>query len=508
MKKHFLLIIFLVFYLTLSLITHKNYGITWDEQAVYERGKMLYRHLIDPNHKSVNDLLNRDSVDDVWPTYYSGYSMILFSLNQNQSYDLYHLYNLIFGSVIFIAAYFFIYLKYKNSFYAILGPLFILLNPRFSGDIAGNPKDMSFAVMYFISVTAIYLTSKYVNVLPRILILGFLFSFTQGLRTIGFGVYLIFIIFELYINREKLIIKKGFNFVEFKKFLVKIIPTILLIFIVANFFMAISWPYIGGNYFKHLTDVFRTASLFPWSGNVFFLGKYFHSLDLPLTYLPVLLLVSLPVFIIISSLGSLFLIKKHIAKNEVFFLVFTVLVINFIFYFTVNPVVYNGLRHFLFILPFFSLLSVIFIIEVIKNSHPLKKFFIIFITINCLFVIISITKIFPYQYLYFNELVGGFKGGAKNFEIDYWNASFKEGIEWLKKHELDPDIKYGIYTCSSSHSLLNYFTYNLTWAKDLDEADYAICHTSSQEYKNISGDILYTVERDSVPLNYVIKINR
>ena len=32
----------------------------------------------------------------------------------------------------------------------------------------------------------------------------------------------------------------------------------------------------------------------------------------------------------------------------------------------------------------------------------------------------------PYEYIYFNELVGGGKGATGNFEVDYWAAVTKK----------------------------------------------------------------------------------
>jgi len=505
MKKHLPIFIFIIFYLFYVFFSYKTFGITWDEQAVYERGKQLYQHLIDPNRSSNNDLIIRKSVDDVWPTYNNSYATVLFALNQNQSYETYHLLNLLIATSIFVSAYLFLYKKYKKPWLSILGPLFIVLNPRFFGDIAANPKDMPFAVLYFVSIFAVYFIPSVKNILLRVLILGFLFAFTQSSRILGFTIYFILFIYDIFLWKYNL--EKNKQHTNFIAFLRHEILYLLMIFICSNFFMLITWPYIGSNYFKNLIDVIKTAKQFPWMGTVFFMGKNYLSLDLPRYYLLVWLGISMPIFILISIIGSFYLIKKVWKKNEVLFLSILVIGVNLLIYLVTKPVIYNGIRHFLFLLPFFSLLAAVFTIELINSKYTKFKIIFLFILIiNSLSVINSQIKLFPYQYLYFNELVGGLKGGSRNFVTDYWNASFREGILWLKKNKIKDNKKYLIYLCGSSLSMFYYLSNNMEWASSYDKADYAICSEHTKEYKKIPGEVIYAVTRDSVPLNYVIQI--
>jgi len=494
MKKHLPLIIFLLCYFCYILLTYKTFGITWDEQAVYERGKMLYEHLIDPDKKFDSNLVIKKSEKDVWPSYNNSYAAVLFAFNKDQSYERYHLLNLLFGTLIFISNYFFLYKKYKKPWLAILGPLFLVLNPRFFGHLAANPKDMPFAILYFVCVASIYFFSSLKNVLLKVLIFGFLFSFTQSIRTIGFSLYFILFIYDFLKQ------KKSVNFF-LQEFLY-----ISIIFFISNFFMIISWPYIGSNYFKNFADVLQISKSFPWEGTVFFLGKNYFSLNLPRFYLPIFFVIGTPLFIFFSAIGSLFLLKKNFLKNEVLLLANLVIFINTIFYFVLKPVVYNGLRHFLFLLPFFSTLAAVFVIESFSWKKMIKRIFLVFVSINSLLVIVAQIKLFPYQYLYYNELVGGLKGASRYFETDYWNASFREGILWLEKNVTNDKKKRKIYTCGTSLSVFYYFTDNLEWVANYDQADFAICYTGSAEYKKIPGKIIHTVQRDSVPLNYVIQI--
>ena len=39
----------------------------------------------------------------------------------------------------------------------------------------------------------------------------------------------------------------------------------------------------------------------------------------------------------------------------------------------------------------------------------------------------------PYQYIYYNSLVGGAKGAFRNFELDYWGTSYREAALYINQ---------------------------------------------------------------------------
>jgi len=130
---------------------------------------------------------------------------------------------------------------------------------------------------------------------------------------------------------------------------------------------------------------------------------------------------------------------------------------------------------------------------------------IIFTILSAVLVTANQIDIFPYQYIYFNELVGGLHGGAKYFDTDYWAASSLEALNWLGQNKKN---NYNVYTCGLPLTLILYFPPNMTWVGSADKADYAICSTSQIEYKKIPGKIIHTVERDDVPLSLVIQLKK
>ena len=58
--------------------------------------------------------------------------------------------------------------------------------------------------------------------------------------------------------------------------------------------------------------------------------------------------------------------------------------------------------------------------------------------------VISIANLHPYQYVYYNSLVGGVTGAARRFELDYWCTSFREAADWLNQ-TLPPEATLAVW---------------------------------------------------------------
>ncbi len=43
----------------------------------------------------------------------------------------------------------------------------------------------------------------------------------------------------------------------------------------------------------------------------------------------------------------------------------------------------------------------------------------------------------PYQYLYYNPLVGGLEGAARNYDTDYWVNIMPEAVDELEAYVVD-----------------------------------------------------------------------
>jgi ABC-type transport system substrate-binding protein len=162
----------------------------------------------------------------------------------------------------------------------------------------------------------------------------------------------------------------------------------------------------------------------------------------PWYYIPKMVLITAPVGLLFGVfIGPIinWFKKDTLGKLILFLLVFaTVFPLAYAIY--KKSYVYNGWRHFLFIYPTLTVLSIL-------AWHQLGLFIknkAIGLVIWGLFIVTLISPIIwniknhPYQYMYFNEIIGGIKGAHGNYDIDYWNQTPREAFEWLVKNK--PEI--------------------------------------------------------------------
>ena len=118
-------------------------------------------------------------------------------------------------------------------------------------------------------------------------------------------------------------------------------------------------------------------------------------------------------------------------------------------------------------------------------------------------------KLFPYQYIYYNQLTGGVNGAENKFEMDYWAVSYKEAAEklvnYLKNKDKDnfKNKKYNIFVGGPNEAASYYFPENLILTTLYDKADYYIVFTRNNSDRNINYKPIIKIERFNVVLSYV-----
>ncbi len=177
-----------------------------------------------------------------------------------------------------------------------------------------------------------------------------------------------------------------------------------------------------------------------------------------------------------------------------------------------KPSIYDNFRHFLFITPpifLFAGLGLKFILSKISN-----KIQSILLTLAILLPgIIAIINLHPYQYIYYNSLIGGVEGAFRRFETDYWYTSYYECTDYINQVS---SINDTILVYGPSHIVNYYAREDLTIIqynkKDADnqfeESDYAIISTRGNKDLHLLPDeqLIYTIEESGAILAVVRKL--
>jgi hypothetical protein len=446
--------------------------------------------------------------DDGLAVYDHLYSLILYLFNPGCDIETYHLLNLLFALSVFIALFEVLLWQCSRPWLAALGPLFLFLTPRFTGDIPANPKDMPFAVFYFLALAGIlYFHGRAKTpVAVKCSVLGILFGLAQCSRLLGFTLYIVYILFDLHFYYHG---TRKHTFAKSRSYALKLFGTLTAVLILSNLLMAATWPYLRADYLKNLMEMLALSEHFAWNNPVLFMGKAILSTQLPWTYLPVWILITTPLFILFLLGGAWFFIRDKM-KNKLFILLGAALGVNLAFYVCLRPVVYDGIRHFLFLLPILAAIAAMSAIELWRMAKHLllKRMAFGFVVINMLLIALHMARLHPYEYVYFNELAGGLKGAAGRFETDYWAASMKEAVEWLRRNEIkDASKTYRIAGNCNSYQLLFYASPKMVWTESLKDADYYLATTRDDKYQTVDPfRAVHVVAREGVPLSYVFKL--
>lgn len=547
-KNHFLIIAFSIVFIILGILTYDDFGATWDERQAYDRGVSLYQYFFHKKFDNDKDyylsttktdeltnesyacttsknleLTEQSSHDSLMiytneialsqlikekkesgNMYYNAiYSMVLFLFNKQKSYEIYHLLNILFSLSCFVFIYIIFYKKYRKQKYAIIAPLLLFLTPRFLGHIPANPKDIPFANVFIISIACIYFLKQYKRSIVKVLILGLLFGLTMGFRTIGFNLIIIYCIFSLttFFLSEKLSLKK----ISVK--VLQLFLEILTIMIIAFFVIAMTMPYIGSNIFQHIPELLTNGKNFPWEANILFGGQYLPSSEIGLSYLPIWFLITTPLFISFFAIFSLLFIKNK-KSNSLFLLLWIIILVNVVLVVILKPNLYDGLRHFLFLLPIIVILASESIINFFKNVKQkiIKYCAAVLIVINIGFIIYNIITLHPYQYMYFNALIGGLRGAYMRFETEYWGAAHQEGIQWFSENIAHNDNKYYyVFTCADKEQNVAFYSKNMKYRRG-DKDDYKICTTRWQKREPTKNSIIHTIKRHNIPILFITEI--
>ena len=431
---------FLFFYLIIGIYLSLNVGITHDEAHsnwVWELNK----------NNLLNIFFNKEYDVNYLETYHGFYGVgfylistpieILFKNFINLEHINIDGYTLLLKHpIVFIfftvSGIFFrkiIFLVTRDKLFSDLTTIMYLTYPYILGHSFFNIKDIPFMSIwlintyYLIKILNDFFTKDLVKK-SDILLLGILSGYLLSLRISGiliFIEYLIFFIF--YLN--------NFN-IELNKFLKNNIKNISIFLISLIFFTILFYP----GYWSDLSKFFKAVifmSQHIQTVCTVTLGECMKAQNLPSSYIFIWIFFKLPLSILFGLLLFPFLEKKLFMQKEnkliLAPLICTILSIIFLLIiFNVN--LYDELRQIIFLIP------IIFITSLIIFYQFSKKISLIVTSFFIIFFIYQNIKLFPYNYIWLNNL-NLFIQVEKKFEKDYWGVSTRKVADYFNKNNLN-----------------------------------------------------------------------
>jgi len=231
--------------------------------------------------------------------------------------------------------------------------------------------------------------------------------------------------------------------------------SLLTYWLLAALFTLILWPYLWEAPIRHFVQVFLFMAENPTGLQVLFDGQAYRAFDLPRRYLPTLLALTLtepiwPLFGLglVTALWRGFWSWRRSrpaeghaparpALSADYWLALTAFFLPFFYVLLVRPPMYDGFRHFLFILPpaFVTCgLGIETLLRALRQALPNVLGHLVGVGLILLLALPGIwatTRLHPYSYSYYNAWIGGTGGAFRRFETEYWLTCYKEAVEQI-----------------------------------------------------------------------------
>lgn len=438
-------------------------------------------------------------------------------------YDMRHLINSIFGfMMILFAALIARQLgNWRSGFIALV---LLAVSPQLFGQSMNNPKDIPFAAAYVFSVFHFF---RWIKELPHPSVRTLIYSamgiaVATGIRVGGLilvGILLVFLFTELLFNktlREKLIKENG-AFMRLAKH--------LIIVVAAGYFGALLfWPYGLVAPFSNPFKALGEMQNFSTSIRILFDGKHMMSNEVPWNYIPTWIAITTPLIILLPAilLAIMSLFAGKYFRKEYLLLILFAIIFPWAYAVYQKSSLYDGLRHFLFIVPLIVVLSSLFFEFLFKivNSKWIKGAITVMLIGGIMLPLIWSFKNHPNEYCYFNELEGGINGAYGNFETDYWMNSTRESSQWLREQIVASPGKKTIVATNCIEPVRYYFrndtanvevVYVRYYSRGAKDWDYGIFYSrfiDQSQLKNKSWPnthTIYQAKADAVPLSIVVE---
>ena len=429
--------IFLFFLIIFSIYCSLTIGKSWDEIFQLNSGRV-----------TLNYLLSFGRIDE-HILYREYYSAIYWSLNylltqifpHKYQIEASHLVNLIFslGAVIGVGK---LCKELFNKKVGKIVSLILFFYPIFFGHMSFNGKDM---VLAFCHVWIFYLVIRYLKkqdikdkASNYTIFLGILTAMATGVHLTFLGTLIpifLFLLVEIFFLK-KLIIK---NFSK-KKLYIDLIKSFLIFY----FLLVLFWIDTHSNIFllpfNLFLEHFTVVSGEDWRGYPFNVlnGEHFLSWQAPKLYFlisfifksPEYFLVCYIIFFIIFFKSNTFFKKEFLFLNYKLTIFLLVMLIPVTISFFIHLVIYDGIRHFLWSIPYFCIIPGLTIYYLIENFSLIKsKLTLTALSFLIIYFLFNFFLITPYQYTYLNLFTGKAENRYKKFENDYWGSSINELIK-------------------------------------------------------------------------------
>jgi hypothetical protein len=490
-------------------LTFRDYGLGWDDYTHAEYGDLLLS-LYGSGFRDTRAL----SFVNVY-MYGGGFDMLAALLAKILPFDLFETRRLA-GAAVGLVGLFVVWRvgrRIGGSTAGLLALVLLCISPLYYGHMYMNVKDAPFAVaMALLLLGLVRALEEYPRPVPAtVAIFAVGLGLSVGTRVIG-GISAFYIAAALILvgASEMRAVGARAATIRMRQFLVALIPGLVLAYCV----MALAWPWSvtaplnlfrAVEYFSHFFEK-------PWKE--MFDGVAILVPDMPRTYVPTLFALKEPEIVLLlgaaGTAGALVAAMRRglpLSQRATLLLVALAAVLPVALTVVARPAMYNGIRHFVFIMPPAAVLGGLAGVwlwqRLARFGRPALAGAAIVATAAVASPIVEMVRLHPYQYTHFNHLVGGVKAADDHYMLDYWGLAFKQAADELHAkltlalESPAPRRHWRIAVCGPHNPAKVELGPEFTTTYDTKGADFALMlgEFYCAEYK---APILVEIEREGV----------
>ena len=492
------------------LLSFRQYGVSNDEEVQHVYGQLLLKF-----YSSGFEDYSAFAYKNLY--LYGGFfdlvAATLEKLLPIWVWDIRHLLSATFGLVGIIAVYK-ITRKLAGERAALFAAVLLTLTGAWSGAMFTHTKDVSFGACM---TWALYYTTLISDKLDRIPLdlsikLGIAVGFALGLRIGGaFAVIylLLLVLIASFLQAPSFREKKYF----YTKAFVGLLPAGIVAFALMTFFWP--WAIMGAD---HILIAAKSFSHFAFDMSTIVNGQWFNIAKISRFYLFEYLIIRLPEVFLIGLLASIITCSEGLLRNinqiRVYFsgklpeiALSITLLFPLLFVLYDRPALYNGIRHFTFIIPPLAIFAGIGLSNACQLLKNYPRWKIIFIGI-CLLLASNtcylLFKLHPYQYIYYNHFAGkSIQEAAHHWEGDYWSGNLIESSKILTNYINTEEARilkkadepYYVAVCAESFQGQVYLDKRFVVTRDWIRADFYISATTMNNDAMLHGKTIGVIER-------------
>jgi 4-amino-4-deoxy-L-arabinose transferase-like glycosyltransferase len=408
-----------------------DYGVTWDEGVQSTYGELVLDYFASAGaDRSCNEYSNLFYYGPL----FDGVAAAVYGLAGGLKYEIRHALTGLAALLTLIAVW-----RFGKLFGSPRVPIFallaLLMMPRFIGHAFNNPKDIPFACAFAWAMVGIgrLLTRRSWSWID-VLLAGGGIGVALSVRV---GALMLFAILATAIATSLVLFPD-----ERRKWSERRVDRglkALALVATAWTLMTLGWPWIHAAPLTRPFLALAEMSDFSFSYMMLFAGDLVRGGELPRHYVPAYLAITTPLSVVaLAGLGLVLTSCRRWTRARepetlpgLLVLLWLLLPLGYVV--LARPVVYDGIRHFLFLFPALALLAGVgaaWIVERLGRGREI-------LVAGLLVVVLALTLrdlvvLHPYQSSYFNETVGGVGRAWRNYDADYWASSYREAVLWVR----------------------------------------------------------------------------